>query len=267
MNRIESAFAQRKAERKKALIVFVSAGDPDMKTTEALVPELFKAGADIVEIGIPFSDPMADGPVIQASYTRALKKGASLDAILAMTKRIRSASAGGIVFMSAYNPIFHLGVKSFARKAADAGVDGVIIPDIIPEEADEVAPYLEKQGIAPILLSAPTSGPERIKKIAAWSRGFLYYISVTGITGKQKPSVESVAKQVKMIKRYTTLPVAVGFGISSPADAAAMAPAADGVIVGSAAVRLLAEKGTRDETIKRVCGFVKSLRRAMDAKG
>lgn len=265
MNRIEQKFAELKAAKRKALIVFVSAGDPDLATTEQLVPELFAAGADIVEIGIPFSDPMADGPVIQASYMRALKKGTSLPGILAMTKRIRPKCGGGIVFMSAYNLVFHYGVKEFAQHAAQAGVDGVIIPDIIPEEGDEVVPDLDKYGIATIMLSAPTSGPDRIRKIAAYTRGFLYYISVTGVTGKQKPSVESVKKQVRMIKRQTKLPVAVGFGISSAADAAAMAKVADGVIVGSAAVKVLSEKGTRAETVKRVCAFVRSLRRAMDA--
>ena len=265
MNRIEKKFAELKAAKRKALIVFISAGDPDIGTTEQLAPALFAAGADIVEIGIPFSDPMADGPVIQASYVRALKKETSLDGILAMTKRIRPRCAGGIVYMSAFNLIFHHGVKAFARQAAEAGVDGVIIPDIIPEEGGEIVPELIRRGVAPILLSAPTSGPERIRKIAAQTRGFLYYISVTGITGKQKPSVDSVKKQVLMIKRQTKLPVAVGFGISSPADAAAMAKVADGVIVGSAAVKILAEKGTREETVKRVCAFVRSLRRAMDA--
>ncbi len=264
MNRIEKKFAELKTSKRKALIVFVSAGDPDLGTTEQLVPALFAAGADIVEIGIPFSDPMADGPVIQASYMRALKKGTSLAAILAMTKRIRPLCGGGIVFMSAFNLIFHHGVKAFARHAAEAGVDGTIIPDIIPEESGEIVPELEKYGIAPIMLSAPTSGPDRIRKIAAHTRGFLYYISVTGITGKQKPSVESVKKQVQMIKRQTKLPVAVGFGISSAADAAAMAKVADGVIVGSAAVSVLAEKGTREERVKRVSAFVRSLRRAMD---
>lgn len=265
MNRIEKKFAELKAAKRKALIVFVSAGDPNLGTTEQLVPALFAAGADIVEIGIPFSDPMADGPVIQASYVRALKKGTSLGSILAMTKRIRPLCNGGIVYMSAFNLIFHHGVKAFARHAAAAGVDGVIIPDIIPEESGEIVPELDKHGIVPILLSAPTSGPERIRKIAAHTRGFLYYISVTGITGKQKPSVESVKKQVLMIKRQTKLPVAVGFGISSPADAAAMAKVADGVIIGSAAVKVLSEKGTREETVRRVCAFVRSVRRAMDA--
>ncbi|MBI5637343.1 MAG: tryptophan synthase subunit alpha [Nitrospinae bacterium] len=265
MNRIEKKFAELKAAKRKALIVFVSAGDPNLGTTEQLVPALFAAGADIVEIGIPFSDPMADGPVIQASYVRALKKGTALGGILAMTKRIRPLCNGGIVYMSAFNLIFHHGVKAFARHAAQAGVDGVIIPDIIPEEGDEIVRELDKHGIAPILLSAPTSGPERIRKIAAHTRGFLYYISVTGITGKQKPSVESVKKQVLMIKRQTKLPVAVGFGISSPADAAAMAKVADGVIIGSAAVKILSEKGTREETVRRVCAFVRSVRRAMDA--
>ncbi len=265
MNKIEKIFADLKMAKRKALIVFISAGDPDLHTTEQLVPALFKAGADIVEICIPFSDPMADGPVIQASYVRALKKGTSLPGILAMTKRIRPLCKGGIVYMSAFNLIFHHGVKTCGRHAAAAGVDGVSIPDIIPEEGDEVTEEMGKCGIAPIMLSAPTSGPERIRKIAAHTRGFLYYISVTGITGKQRPSVENVRKQVQMIKRQTKLPVAVGFGISSAPDAGAMSKVADGVIVGSAAVKVLSEKGTREERVTRVCAFVRSLRRAMDA--
>lgn len=267
MNRIDAKFAELKRNKRKALIVFVAAGDPSLAFTERLVPELFKAGADIVELGIPFSDPMADGPVIQESFMRALGKGATLNGVLAMTGRLRRTCDGPLVYMSAFNLIFRHGVKAFARHAAESGVDGVIFPDIIPEEGGEIAGDLDAKGIASVFLAAPTSGPDRVKLIVSRCRGFVYYISVTGITGKQKPSAEDVGRQVAMIKKATTLPVAAGFGISTPRDAAEIGRVADGVIVGSALVRVIAEKGTAEERIKRATAFVRSLRRAMDGAG
>jgi len=263
MNRIDGTFARLKAEGKKALIVFVTAGDPDIATTEALVPELFRAGADIVEIGIPFSDPLADGPVIQNSFMRALAAGATLKKILAMTKRIRRATEGPLVYMSAYNLELHHGLKNFARDAAASGVDGVIFPDLIPEEAGEALPPLMAVGIAPIFLVAPTSGQERMRMIAGKCRGFVYYVAVAGVTGKQKPLEEEVKSQVAMIRKVTNLPVAAGFGISTPEQAAAIGKHVDGVIVGSAAVKMLSAPGQK-AVIENVCGFVRKLRRALD---
>ncbi|MBI5179465.1 MAG: tryptophan synthase subunit alpha [Nitrospinae bacterium] len=264
MNRIEKKFQELKANGKKALIVFVTAGDPDMDTTEKLIPRLFDAGADIVEVGIPFSDPMADGPVIQQSFMRALGQGTTLGGILAMTKRVREVSDGPIVYMSAFNLEFHYGIEKFARDAQYSGVDGVIFPDLIPEEAGDVLPLMEKAGIAPIFLVAPTSGQARIKTITQKCRGFVYYVSVAGITGKQKPLEEEVRGQVAMIRKATKLPVAAGFGISTPEQAAAIGKFTDGVIVGSAVVRLLEAVRPQHEVIDGVCGFVRKMRDALD---
>jgi tryptophan synthase alpha chain len=263
MNRIDSKFLELKAAGKKGLIVFVTAGDPDLGSTEKLVPELFKAGADVVELGIPFSDPLADGPVIQQSFSRALAAGATLKKILETTARIRRVTNGPVVYMSAYNLAFHHGIEKFARDAAQSGVDGVIFPDLIPEEAQEAITALAASGIAPIFLVAPTSGPTRTKMITGKCRGFVYYVSVTGITGKQKPIEEEVKAQVAMIKKTTTLPVAAGFGISSPEQAAAIGKYTDGVIVGSALVKIM-ESVSPDARVDKGAEFVRSLRAALD---
>lgn len=263
MSRIKNRFEELKREKKKALILFVTAGDPDLKTTEELVPELFKAGADIVELGIPFSDPLADGPTIQESFVRALKKGVTLKKIVAMVKRLRKVTDGPLVLMSAYNLIYSYGLKSFPVDAGRAGVDGIILPDLIPDEAGVITGGLIKNGIDPIFLAAPTSGAKRIKKITSSSRGFVYYISVAGITGKQKPAVSEIKSHVAMIKKATKLPVACGFGITTPKQAADIGKVTDGVIIGSALVKLLAQPGSRTERIKRIRRFVRSLRRAL----
>jgi tryptophan synthase alpha chain len=263
VSRIGEKFAELRAAGKKALVIFVTGGDPDVETTEKLVPELFRAGADIVEIGVPFSDPLADGPVIQQSYTRALRGGASLKGLLAATKRIRRVAEGPLVLMSAYNLAFHHGLEKFAVDAADAGVDGVIFPDLIPDEAGEGLAALDKAGVDHIFLVAPTSGPVRTRMITKNCRGFVYYVSVTGITGKQKPLAEEVKSQVAMIRKTTSLPVAAGFGISTPEQAAAIGRHADGVIVGSAVVALM-EAAPEGERVSKAAEFVRSLRAALD---
>jgi tryptophan synthase alpha chain len=263
MNRIDKKFRELKSKGKKGLILFVTAGDPDMATTERLIPELFRAGADMVEIGVPFSDPLADGPTIQESFTRALKSEVNLDKIFAMVKRIRKKCDEPLLIMSAFNLIYRYGTRRFAEGAKKAGVDGVIFPDLIPEESGPTAADLKKNRLVSVFLAAPTSGVKRVRKVTAASTGFVYYISVKGITGKQKPSEDEVRRQVKMIKRFTKRPVACGFGISTPAQAASIGQLADAVIVGSAIVKLLAEPGTKESRIKKVLDLTKKLRRAL----
>lgn len=259
MSRIERKFAELKGSGKKALIIFVTAGDPDMKTTEQLIPQLFKAGADIVEIGVPFSDPLADGPVIQASYVRALRHNVNLKKIFAMVKRLRKKTDEPLLLMSAYNLIHHYGSAKFAASAAKAGVDGVIFPDLTPEEASSELRHFKRNNLNPIFLAAPTSDIGRIRKITKASKGFVYYISVKGITGDKKPSEEEVRRQVETIRKVTDLPIACGFGIKTPQQAKQIGKITDGVIVGSAVVKLLAGSGTIPARIKKVLEFVRSL--------
>jgi len=263
MNRIGQKFAELKQKGNKALIIFVTAGDPDLKTTERLIPELFKAGADIVEIGVPFSDPLADGPTIQASYLRAMKSEINMDKIFAMAGRIRKKCDEPLLIMSAYNLIYRYGTRKFSNHAKQNGVDGVIFPDLIPDESGETLADLNRNDIAPVFLAAPTSGKDRIRKVTAASGGFIYYITVKGITGKQKPSEEEVRRQVNMIKRFTNLPVACGFGISTPRQAASIGKIADGVVVGSAIVKLLAESGSKKAGFKKALELTQKLRKAL----
>ena len=263
MNRIDRKFAELKRKGKKGLILFVTAGDPSLRTTERVIPELFAAGADIVEIGVPFSDPLADGPTIQESFTRALKTDVNLDKIFAMITHIRKSCDEPLIIMSAFNLIHRYGIRRFAASAKKAGVDGVIFPDIIPEESGAVTTTLNKSGIAQVFLAAPTSGVKRIKKIVAAGSGFVYYISVKGITGSQRPAAGEVRRQVARIKKHSELPVAIGFGISTPRQAAQIGRMADGVIVGSAVVKLLAQNGPVSRRIKKVVDFTQKLRRAL----
>jgi tryptophan synthase alpha chain len=264
MNRIDSTFRNNLKQGKKSLILFLTAGDPDLDTTERLIPDIFDAGADLIEIGVPFSDPLADGPTIQESFTKALKKGVTLKKIFGMVSRIRKKSDKPIVLMSAYNLIYRYGIKEFANDASKAGVDGVILPDLIPEEAGSVLPTLRTKGIHPIFLAAPTSGTERLRKISKVSKGFLYYISIKGITGAKKPSVKEIRDQVTEIRRVTKLPVACGFGISTPEQAADIAKVTDGVIIGSALVKLIGKKGSKAENRKASIRFVKRIRSAIN---
>ena len=264
MNRIDATFKRLKAEKRKALILFLSAGDPDIKTTARLIPPLFEAGADIIEIGVPFSDPLADGPTIQSSFIRALKKGVSIANILEMVKTVRKQTDKPLVLMSAYNLVYNFGIEAFAVAASKAGVDGLILPDLIPEEAKNIIPIFKKYGIHAIFLAAPTSGEERLRKIGKSSGGFLYYISVKGITGNKKPDISEIRNQVALIRKVTNLPVACGFGISNPKQAYEIGKITDGVIIGSALVKILGEGGSASTKFKSGIKFVESLRRAID---
>ena len=265
MERIEERFMALNRERRKAFIAYLTAGDPSLEKTEELIPALEAAGVDILEIGVPFSDPTADGPVIQAASQRALKKGATLEKILAMIARLRRFSEIPIVLFTYYNPIFSYGPERFARDAAATGVNGILIVDLPPEEADELRRFTDPAGLAFITLIAPTTDQKRAGKILRGATGFVYYISVTGVTGTAVPRPDDVRREVDRLREMTVLPIAVGFGISTPAQAAAIAPLADGVVVGSALVRLIGENGESAGLIENASSFAGEIRRAIDA--
>ncbi len=264
MKRIEETFRALKAKKEKALIVYLTAGDPNLTKTEELILGLDKAGADIVEVGIPFSDPTADGPIIQAAAQRALDGGATLAHILRMIGRVRRVSEIPIVLFGYYNPLFIFGNDRFARHAKDAGVDGILVVDLPPEESAELRCYTDKAGIDYISLIAPTSGRRRIGEIVRNASGFLYYISVTGVTGTAIPQVENVRKDVARIRKLTRLPVVVGFGISTPRQAAEIAPLADGVVIGSAFVRMIAEAGAAKDLVPKICRYAAEIKKSIN---
>lgn len=239
MNRIDRTFKRLKTERRKAFISYITAGDPDLAVTGRLVLELEKSGADIVELGIPFSDPIADGPIIQAASYRALSGGASLVKIFALVKKLRKDTEIPIVFMTYYNPILKYGLINFFASCKTAGVDGVIVPDLPVEESLELVRLGKKAGIKTIFLVAPTSTKDRIKEIIKRSSGFVYYVSSTGVTGTRKNMSSDIVKKVRLIRSMTSKPVAVGFGVSDAKQAAVISRIADGVIVGSAIVKII----------------------------
>jgi len=263
MNRIAKKFQDLKSQKRKAFIAFITAGDPDLKTTEDLVVSLESAGVDIIELGIPFSDPLADGPTIQASFLRALNKGTTVRKILETVKSIRQKTSIPIAFMTSYNPILRFGEEKFIKACVAVGVDGLIVPDLPPEEAQNLRRLAGRYDIATIFFVAPTSQDERIRSNAKASSGFVYYVSVTGTTGAQSAVALSVVKQVKHIKLFTDKPVCVGFGISTPQQVKDISRAADGVIVGSAIVKAIEQnKGNRD-LVPAVSHYVASLVKAL----
>jgi len=257
--RIDRRFAELKTEGRAALVTFLTAGDPDPETSLALVQALPAAGADVIELGMPFTDPMADGPAIQMSSQRALKAGQTLKKTLELVRAFRgSDDATPLVLMGYYNPIYVYGVDRFLRDATSAGVDGLIIVDLPPEEDEELCLPALKAGLNFIRLATPTTDDKRLPAVLANTSGFVYYVSITGITGAATPDAEKVAAAVARIKRHTKLPVAVGFGVRTAEQAAGIASGADGVVVGSALVNVL--KGSLDPndkaTEKTVSGVV-----------
>ena len=252
MNRIERTFKELKSLNKKAFIPYIMAGDPSVERTKELVLVLEECGADIIELGVPFTDPLADGPTIQRAAERALKEGVTLKGVLALVKDLRTKTRVPLVLMTYYNPVFKYGEERFVKDAKDAGVDGVIIPDLPPDEAGELIKTAKKAGLATIFLLAPTSTEDRIKKVATASRGFIYYVSMTGITGAQILLDGSIGKSINNIRSITDKPVAVGFGISTPEEARTVSGISDGVIVGSAIVRKIQEapEGLKDFILK-----------------
>ena len=264
MNRIQQKFQDLKIQKKKAFIAFITAGDPDLKTTEELVVALEGAGVDIIEIGIPFSDPLADGPTIQASFFRALNKGTTVKKILETVKRIRTKTSIPIAFMSSYNPLFRFGEEKFIKACVEAGVDGLIVPDLPPEEAGSLRNLAIKHDIATIFFVAPTSQEERIMSNTKASTGFVYYVSLAGVTGTQKAVAGSVVKQVRHIKRFTDKPICVGFGISTPQQVKDIGKAADGVIVGSAIIKNIEAHRGQHDLVSKVVSYVRSLVKSLN---
>ncbi len=262
MRRIESKFKELKKTKKKAFIVFMTAGDPNLAMNEALIPEMEKSGVDIIELGIPFSDPVADGPVIQASSLRSLERGTTLKKTLDLVARVRKHSQIPIVFMTYLNPIWRYGFEKFMLDAKKCGVDGLIVPELPPDEEEAFAKHMQQAGLDLIYLLAPTSSDKRIRLVSQRSKGFIYYVSVAGVTGAQKSLPSTIGAQVKRVKRQTKLSICIGFGISNPEQASAMAKLGDGIIVGSAVVKALSEH--KSTSAKKFCDdFIRPLAEAV----
>ncbi len=267
MSRIDQVFAQLSQDGRPGLIPFITAGDPDLATCAELVRTLASAGADVVELGFPFSDPMADGPTIQAASERALAAGTSLAGVLQMVAEIRQDCQVPIVLMGYFNPVYRYGIERFAADAAASGVDGLLLVDLPPEEADEVRPALSQAGIDMITLLAPTTPSARMKTLAAQGSGYLYYVSMTGVTGSRRLEPEEIRQAVTEVRHLSPIPVGVGFGITTPEDAAAVGRYADAVVVGSALVQIIAENGHSDSLQQKVADFVGALRRGLESCG
>jgi len=262
-NRLDATFDQLRAKGEKALIAYIMAGDPGLAETEQLVIAFEQAGADIIELGVPFSDPIADGPVIQQAAERALRSGTSLRQILTSVKSLRERTDIPLVLMVYYNSIYAMGIESFCAAAKDAGVDGLIVPDMPPDEAGPLKDPAREAGLRLVFLLAPTSTPARRAYVAKQSQGFLYYVSLTGITGVKIHNLSEVAQNVAKIRTATRIPIAVGFGIQTPEDAANVSTMADGVIVGSAIVKEIALHQQKPDMVPAVAAFVGSLKQAM----
>ena len=265
MTRIDTVFRRLKNRGEKALIPFITAGDPDLNTTKALALEMAARGADLLELGIPFSDPLADGPTIQAASNRALKKGVHLQEVLELAGQLRQKTEIPLILMGYYNPILQYGLERTAKEAKRLGVDGFIIPDLPLEEAAPWRRAAVAAGLAPIFLAAPTSGAARIKKAGRLTRGFLYYVSVTGITGARQALPGELVAALKEVRSLVKCPLAVGFGISTPEQVQGLAPYVDGVVVGSAIVQRVARLHG-PELIKEVGDFIAALKAPLRSK-
>ncbi len=269
--RLKERFARLAAEGRGGLVAFVTAGDPDRATSLAIVRGLAASGADVIELGMPFSDPMADGPAIQASSSRALAAGATMAATFAIVREFRAGdSSTPVVLMGYANPLYAFGLDAFVAEARDAGVDGLIVVDLPPEEADALVHAARTAGVEVIFLIAPTTGEDRMARVLENAGGFVYCVSITGITGTKKARTDEVAQAVARVRRHTGLPVAAGFGITTPAQAAAVAGVADAAVVGSAiveriAAHLDAQGRARDDLVPAVLGFVGELAAAVRA--
>lgn len=264
MNRIDMKFKTLKDEGKKAFIPFITAGDPSLGITISLIEKLDSAGADIIELGVPFSDPIADGPSIQKSALRALQNNVSLRNVLCMVGQVREWTQTPIVFLTYYNLLYKYGIKKFVQDAVEAGVDGVVTADLPPEEASELISSAREHDLATIFLTAPTSTPERIKIISEASTGFIYCVSLTGVTGARSQVSDMLAPTLVQIKAHTQKPLAVGFGVSNPDQAKMVATMADGVIVGSAIVNIIESNlNNHDVMISSVEQFASSLSKAI----
>jgi len=259
MNRINKKFKELKAQKKKAFVAFITAGDPSLAMTEKHVLSLAQSGVDIIELGVTFSDPMADGPTIQAASQRALKAGTDLNGILNVVKRIRKTCDIPIALMTYYNPVFHFGDAKLVTQAKKAGVDGLIIPDLPPEEAADLISAARKEDVATVFFISSTTRSVRHRLIIKHATGFIYYLSLSGVTGARTALPRNIKKNVEQVKTLTAIPVCVGFGISQPQQVKEIARFADGVIVGSAIVKKIAQAGKGAGAVKQVSNFVKTL--------
>lgn len=263
MGRIESRFAALRARGECALIPFVTAGDPNLATTQAILLRIAEAGADLIEIGVPFSDPLAEGPTIQRSSERALRSGTTLRGVLGMIKQLRPRIEQPLILMGYANVFLAMGERNFAEAASEVGVDGVIVVDLPPEEGNLFFDSLIKREIAPILLAAPTTSDARLAQLVERTRGFLYYVSLTGVTGAREQIAAGVEAAVARIRAISSVPVCVGFGISTPEQVAEIGRFADGAVVGSALVDRLEAAPTPGNAVIAVSEFVAELKRAL----
>jgi tryptophan synthase alpha chain len=265
MSRIKNTFNRLKKKNEKALIPYIMAGDPDIATTKQLIVALEKAGCDIIELGAPFSDPLADGPTIQKAAIRSLAHHTRIKDVLGLVADVRKESTIPLIIMTYYNLIFHYGEERFVNDAVAAGLDGIILPDLPPEEAGTLMPLAKKAGLDTIFLLAPTSTDDRIKAVSKVSQGFIYYVSLTGVTGSHLGIQQAAIKDsITRIKAQTDKPVAVGFGIATPDQAAQVAGSgADGVIVGSALVKVIEEHGGAPDLVSKAADFVKALKQGV----
>ncbi len=260
MTRIDETFARLRAEGRRAFIPYITAGDPDLQATYDVVLTLEEAGADLIELGVPFSDPIADGPVIQRATERALSKGTSLGQIIELVERIRRSSDIPLLLMSYYNPLLNHGLEQLSRDGSAAGLDGILASDLTVEESDRFVEVMDSAGLNTIFLVAPTSSAKRVKRIARVSTGFLYAVSRTGVTGETQKLSGELVKFIRFLKTHTDTPVAVGFGISTPEQVRAVWGEADGAIVGSAIVREIERKMGEEDMPQAVGDFVRRLR-------
>jgi tryptophan synthase alpha chain len=264
MNRIDETFERLKNEKKKAFIAYIAAGDPDMYASLRIAKALALSGADIIELGIPFSDPLADGPTIQKAVERSLKAGCTVKKIFDLVKSLRKAADIPIVFMTYYNVVYSYGLDRFSKAARAAGADGLIVPDLPMEEAGALRGALKKEGLHLVMLTSPTTPPDRFKRIACVSSGFIYHVSLTGVTGVRKSLAKGLEEDVRRLKKLVSKPLCVGFGVSDPHQAKDLARAADGVIVGSAIVKIIEKNLKNKKTVhKKIAEFAGGIARAV----
>ena len=266
MSRIDSAFARLRADGRTALIPFITAGDPSLEATVPVMHALVAAGADCIELGVPFSDPMADGPVIQRSSERALARGAGMGYVLDAVRRFRERDSDTpVVLMGYLNPVEIRGAAAFAAAAVEAGVDGVLLVDLPPEEAPEFLAAFDAAGLALVMLASPTTSGERGTMLSTSARGYLYYVSYAGVTGADRLDTTAAARHLQTLRASANVPVVAGFGIKDAASARAMSVDADGVVVGSALVSVLSEANSPEDAEARARQFLAPLREAIDA--
>ena len=261
--RIGQRFASLRARNERALVPFLTAGDPDLETTEELVLAMAEAGADVIELGVPFSDPTAEGPTIQRSSSRALARGTSLRSILRLVDRLRARVEQPLVLMGYANPIHAMGAEAFARAASLVGVDGIIIPDLPPEDGRPWLDPCRAAGIDPILLAAPTTPPARLAMLVRETRGFLYAVSLQGVTGARTTIARGIEEQVRYAKSLSEIPICVGFGVSTPEQAKRIGEYADGVVIGSAIVDRIEQAASKTSAIDDVACFIAELKASL----